>query len=83
VASFLSLFKGISDETFVFLTHLVQIATKFTKRAFNINKQSNPLRSLGTQAVGAWMLDFTIPIQRLVNFQKLIDILLLIKKKLI
>jgi hypothetical protein len=34
VASFRSLFRGIYAETFVLLAHLVQIATKFTKRAF-------------------------------------------------
>jgi hypothetical protein len=37
VASFRSLFKGIYAETFVLLAHLVQIATKFTKRAFTKN----------------------------------------------
>jgi hypothetical protein len=34
MASFRTLFKGIYAETFGLLTHLVQIATKFTKRAF-------------------------------------------------
>jgi hypothetical protein len=34
VASFRSIFKGIDTESFVLLARFLQIATKFTKRAF-------------------------------------------------